>query len=465
MATDDAARYDALVIGTGQGGPPLAASLAGAGYRTAIVERDQVGGSCVNTGCTPTKTLIASGRVAYQARRAPLYGIGTEPVRVHMHQVRQRKRDMVEQFRSGARHGLERAEGLDLIMGEARFSAPDTVDVDLHAGGRRTLRAPLIVVDTGTRPAVPGVPGLDAVPFLDSTSIQELEAVPEHLLVLGGGYVGLEFAQLFRRLGSAVTIIQRDEQLAPRESPDVAGELTRLLREDGIEVLLHTDATGVEPTAPGVALGVDGPGGARRLTGSHLLVAVGRSPNTEALDLPAAGVETDARGFIRVNDQLVTSVPGIRALGDVTGAPQFTHVAYDHFRILRTNLLEDGAASTRHRPVPYTIFTDPQLGRVGLTEQQARGEGRRIRVARLPMSAVARALETGHTRGFMKAVVDADSDRILGCAILGEQGGEVMSMIQIAMMGDLPYTALRDGVFAHPTLAEALNNLFTSFQD
>ncbi|HEV3122601.1 MAG TPA: mercuric reductase [Isosphaeraceae bacterium] len=454
--------YDAIVIGSGQGGNPLARALAGAGRSTALVEREHVGGTCVNVGCTPTKTMVASARVAYLARRAADYGVHTGSVSVHMDEVRARKRAIVASFRSGSERRIEGTKGLDLIRGAARFASPLAIDVQ-RGDETHSISASAIFINTGARPAKPQLPGLDEVRTLDSTSIMELDAVPEHLLILGGGYIGLEFGQMFRRFGSRVTIVQRSRQLLPREDPDVAEAIAAILREDGIEVLLNAVATQVEQTAPGgkdPRLVVKTPEGERTVQGSHLLVATGRTPNTEDLNLPAAGVQTDERGYVRVNERLETNVPGIYALGDVKAGPAFTHISYDDYRILKANLLEGKAATTTGRMVPYTVFMDPQLGRVGLTEQEARALGRPIRVAKMPMSHVARALELDEARGFMKVVIDAESAQILGCAILGIEGGEIMSALQIAMMGRVPYTALRDATFAHPTLAESLNNLF-----
>jgi pyruvate/2-oxoglutarate dehydrogenase complex dihydrolipoamide dehydrogenase (E3) component len=456
-----ATSYDALVIGAGQAGGPLAGALAKAGRRTALVERAHVGGTCVNEGCTPTKTMVASARVAYLARRAADYGVRTGPVSVDLARVRQRKRAIVEMFRKGSEGGLARA-GVDLIMGEAHFTGPHTVEVQRNDGGAVTLSAPWVFVNTGARPSRPPLPGLDGVPALDSTSIMELGDVPEHLLVLGGGYVGLEFAQMFRRFGSRVTVVQRAKQLLGREDEDVAAALTALLREDGLEVLLDSEAVRVAQAGGGVELVVRTPQGERTLAGSHLLLAAGRTPNTDRLNLAAAGVATDKHGFIVVNERLETNMPGVWAVGDVKGGPAFTHISYDDFRILRTNLLQGGSATTAGRLVPYTVFTDPQLGRVGLSEAEAREQGRKVRVARMPMSYVARALEVDESRGLMKAVVDADGGQILGFAVLGIEGGELMAVVETAMMGRLPYTVLRDAVFAHPTLAESLNNLFTS---
>ena len=461
-----AQHYDAVVIGSGQGGKPLSTTLAEAGYKTALVEREHVGGTCVNVGCTPTKTMVASAKVAYFDRRSADYGVHNGPVSVDMVEVRQRKQDIVESFRNGVRRTIENTEGLDLWLGEARFVGEKELEIQLNDGEAVLLTADNVFINVGARPMDPSIEGLDNVPTLNSTSIMELDEVPEHLLVLGGGYVGLEFAQMFRRFGSEVTIVQRGEQLLAREDVDVAEAVAEVLREDGIEVLLETETLRAEPSGDGrVGLTVRTPDEERTLSGSHMLVAIGRPPNTDLLNLEAAGVETDKRGFVEVNEQLETNVPGIYALGDAKGGPAFTHISYDDFRIISANLLEDSNASTADRLVPYTVFIDPQLGRVGLSEREAREGDHDVRVARMPMSHVARALEVDEPRGFMKAVVDAETGRILGCAILGIEGGEIMSMIQIAMMGGVPYTALRDGVFAHPTLAESLNKLFATVDE
>lgn len=453
-----AEKYDAIIIGSGQGGGPLANAFARAGRRTALVERVHVGGTCVNEGCSPTKTMVASARVAYLARRGADYGVEVGPVSQNMKTVRARKQGIVDSFRSAGERGLA-ASGVDLIRGQARFVGPRRVAV---ADAKRELEAPLVFINTGLRAAMPPIAGLDSVAALDSTSIMELDQVPEHLVVLGGGYVGLEFAQMFRRFGSDVTVVQRDARLLPFEDADVAEAVAGIMREDGLEVHLSAETTRVARAGTGVAVTMRPKGGGAEstVTGSHLLVAIGRRPNTDDLGLDAAGVETDARGYVRVDASLATSAPGVYALGDVKGGPAFTHISYDDFRILRTNHLEGGKATTAERVLPYTVFIDPQLGRIGMTEKQARDAGKKVRVARMPMTWVARALEMDESRGFMKAIVDAESDQILGASILGIEGGEIAAMIQIAMMGKLPYTALRDGVFSHPTLSESLNNLF-----
>lgn len=462
-------RFELIVIGAGQSGPPLAGAFAKAGKRAAVIERDQVGGTCVNRGCTPTKTMIASGRVAYLTRRASDFGVEVNEPHIDMPRIRERKREIVDMFRGGSEQGLEQQDNVELIRGEASFIGPRQVRVQDGNGNARELTADHVLIDTGMRPRVPDVPGLDATPYLTSTTIMELSEVPEHLVVLGGGYIGLEFGQLFRRLGSRVTILQRREQLLPREDADIAEAVADILSEDGIDVKLGADATDVdtrEDQSVVVTFEQDGSEGGSHHTveGSHLLVATGRVPNTDALNLHAAGVETDAKGFVRVNEHLETSADHVLASGDVTGGPPFTHTSYDDFRVIKSRLLGDHPRRRSDRTLAYTVFIDPQLGRVGLSESQARERGHDIDVATLPMTRVARALEIDEARGMMKAVVDRSTQRILGAAVLGPEGGEVVAAIQTAMMGDLPFTTLRDAPFAHPTLCESLNNLFSSLE-
>ena len=455
--------YDAIVIGTSQGGRFLPLELAKAGQRVALVERGPLGGVCVNTGCTPTKTMVASARLAYQARRGAEYGVHVGPVSVDLAAVRERKRAMVAGARQNYASRLTQ-DGLDLIEGEAHFTGPKAVEIALTGGGTRQISAPVIVIDTGTRPKPPAIAGAGDVRVLDSTSIMELDELPEHLIILGGGYIGLEFGQMFRRFGSEVTIVQRGARLLKIEDEDVSDEVAAILRDEGITVLTSSTPVGVE-SADGarLRLTIRTADGEREVEGSHLLSATGRIPNTEALAPEAAGIGINDRGFIEVDEYLQTSVPGVYAMGDVTGGPAFTHSSYDDYRILRANLIRHEKASTRGRIVPYTVFIDPQLGRAGLTEREARAQGIAVRAAKLPMSAVIRALETGETRGFMKVIVDADSGQILGCAVLGTEGGEIMTMIQVAMLGKLTYRAMGDAIFAHPLLAEGLNTLFAMF--
>jgi pyruvate/2-oxoglutarate dehydrogenase complex dihydrolipoamide dehydrogenase (E3) component len=460
----NAQHYDALIIGAGQAGVPLARTLAAAGRRTGLIEREHVGGTCINEGCTPTKTMVASARVAYLAARGADYGVRTGPITVDLPRVRERKRAVVDSFRNGSQQRLEATPNLDLIFGGARFTGAKELELrrTRNGGGTSRLTADLVFVNTGGRPARPKLEGIERVPTLDSTSIMELSDLPDHLLVMGGGYIGLEFAQMFRRFGSRVTLVQRNAQLLPNEDADVVAEVNRILEQDGVEVLLQAESRCVAPQGTGVRLGLHTPSGDRTLEGSHLLLAAGRVPNTEDLDCAAAGIALDDKGFIKANARLETTAPGVYALGDVKGGPQFTHISYDDFRIIRTNLLEGGSASTDHRLLPYTVFIDPQLGRVGLSEKDARKQGRNIRVAKMPMSYVARALEMDESRGFMKAVVDADTGKILGAAVLGVEGGELMSVVQLAIMGGVTASTLRDAIFAHPLLAESLNNLFAT---
>jgi len=441
----------------------LSQALASAGMRTALVERVHVGGTCINEGCTPTKTMVASGRVAYLARRGADYGVQVGSLHVDMLRVRKRKRDIVDLFRNGSQKRIEQARNLDLIFGAAEFTTPNSILVRDKKRQERVLTADRFFINAGCRPSVPQIVGLKDVPFLDSTSIMELNAVPEHLLVLGGGYIGLEFGQLFRRFGSRVTIIQSGSSLLSGEDADIASAVAQILKEDGIQILVSSRAEKVARHGSHIHLKIRSGGKMHSLEGSHLLVAAGRIPNIDTLKVSAAGIDTDARGFIQVNEKLETSAKNIYALGDINGGPAFTHISYDDFRIIRKNLLEKGNVSTAGRLVPYTLFIDPQLGRVGLSETEARLQNRAIRVAKMPMNYVARALEVDESRGFMKAVVDAKSGQILGAAVLGIEGGEIISQIQIAIMGKLPYTSLQNAVFAHPTLSESLNNLFNHF--
>jgi len=455
--------FDAIVMGSGKAGKTLAVAFAQAGKKTAMIERQHIAGSCINVACIPTKTMVASARVAQVCRDAARFGVDTGPVRVDMARVRQRKRDVVTFMRGANLKRFESTPGLDFMMGQARFRDAHTVDVDLNDGGSRTLTAPLIFINTGCRPGAPRIPGLADVPTLDSTAIQELDVTPEHLLILGGGYVGLEFGQMFRRFGSKVSVVELSPRLFPREDEDISAEILKVMREEGVDILLGAKVLGVAKAAEGkIRLQVSGADGERELIGSHLLVAIGRIPNTETLNLAGAGVTTDARGFIPVNERLETNVKGIYALGDVNGGYQFTHIALDDFRVIRSNLLQNDGRTTAHRLLPYAVFIDPELGRVGITEQEARERKLVIKVFKVPMAAIARARTKGELHGFMKAIVDANTDQILGAAILGSEGGEVMAALQMAMIGKVPYTVVRDSILAHPTLVEGLNDLFQS---
>lgn len=458
-------------------------AFAQAKKKTALIESTHVGGCCVNEGCTPTKTMIASGRVAYLARRGPDYGVhmgsngATNDIHVAMEKVRQRKRDIVDSFRSGSERRV-RESGVELIRGSASFKDDRTIQVRGHDGVERELTADRIFICTGERPAPPQINGFNAASFpkhtiLDSTSIQELGVIPPHLLVVGGGYIGLEFGQLFRRLGAAVTIVQRGAQLLPREDADVAEAMLNILQQDGVKVLLNTTPTSVQnsdnddpATAIKVSISTSKDNSQSELLVSHVLLAAGRLPNTDTLNLDAAGVETTSRGHIVADPQLQTTNSRVWALGDVKGGPAFTHVSYDDFRLLRGNLIDQHKTATPlttvDRVLPYVVYTDPQLGHVGLHEHEARAKfpSGKIQVATMPMSYVARALEMDETRGLMKAVVDTESQKILGFTCLGLEGGEIMSVVQMAMIGGQKWTALRDAVWAHPSLAESLNNIW-----
>ncbi len=456
-------KYDAIIIGSGQGGNPLAVAFANAGRRTAVIEKQYVGGTCINYGCTPTKTLVASARIAYEANRAQEFGINVSNVSVDFRKVIQRKNQIVESFREGSRKRLDEAENLDLIFGTARFINAHQLEVTERNGNVKQLIADEIIINTGAKPYIPDIPGLTNISYLDSTSIMELEQFPDHLIILGGGYIGLEFGQMFRRFGSRVTIIHRGRQLLNREDADIAEEVLKIIEQDGIEVLLNSSIEKVlSVSGDKIEVVCRSTEGESKIKGDRLLLATGRSPNTGDLNLNAAGIEVDDRGYIKVDDQLKTTASQVYAIGDVKGGPAFTHISYDDYRVLRTNLLDGGNATISGRQVPYTVFIDPQLGRVGLSEKQAKEKGIRYRVAKMPMSYVARAIEMNETRGVMKVLVEQNSDKILGCAILGIDGGEIMAILQVAMMGDIPYTKLRDGIFAHPTLAESMNNLFMS---
>jgi pyruvate/2-oxoglutarate dehydrogenase complex dihydrolipoamide dehydrogenase (E3) component len=443
--------FDAIVIGSGQAGNPLSQKLADLGWAVALVERENLGGTCVNTGCTPTKTMIASAQVAFYARNAARWGVHTGPVSVDLPRVVARKDQVVDQSRSGQHRKVQERKTLHLYRGHARFIGPHVIRV-----GAAVLEGERIFIDTGTRPDVPQLEGLGDIDFLDNAGIMRLTEVPEHLLVLGGGYIGMEFGQMFRRFGSRVTVVQRPGQILPHEDADVVEALQQSLEGEGVRFLLGATTNRVEKTQGGVALSVEVKGSTETVRGSHLLVATGRRPNTDDLGLPEAGVQTDQRGFIRVNNRLETSVPGVWALGDVKGGPAFTHISFNDYQIVYANLIDGKALTTDNRSVPYAVFTDPQLGRVGLTEREARAQGRRILVGKIPMTWVARAIERDETAGLMKLVVDAQTEQILGAAILASEGGEVVQILQAVMLAGAPYTLLKGAVYIHPTLAEGL---------
>jgi pyruvate/2-oxoglutarate dehydrogenase complex dihydrolipoamide dehydrogenase (E3) component len=458
--------FDAIVIGSGQAGGPLAKKLALSGKKTALIERRYVGGTCINDGCTPTKTWVASAKAAYIASKSHDLGVDIKSFKVNMRQIQKRRSNVVSLFRNGSQKGIETTKGLSLIFGEATFTGPKTISVKLNNGKMEELTADLIFINTGCRPIIPEIEGLKDIDYLTSTSILELTKIPEHLLVIGGNYIGLEFGQMFGRFGSKITVLEKSSRIVPREDQDVSEELTKILEEEKISILANSETVKFKKTAKGtIAATIKTDGSERNIKCSHVLIAIGRRPNTEVLQLDKTGVETDEHGFIKVNDKLETNIEGIYALGDVKGGPAFTHISYNDFTVIYRNLVKGENLSIKDRLVPYCMFTDPQLGRVGLDETEAKKRGLNVKVAKLPMEHVARAIETADTRGFMKAVVDSKTKKILGATVLGQDGGEIMTMLQLAMEGAITYDRIRYFVFAHPLYAESLNNLFITIEE
>ena len=445
-------RYDAIVIGTGQAGPSLAARLAGAGMKVAVAERKRFGGTCVNNGCIPTKALVASAYAAFMARRAADYGVALEgSVSVDMKRVKARKDEIVRRSNQGVEKWMRGLSGATVYQGQARFEGPQAVRVD-----GELLEAERIFINVGGRATVLEMPGLDAVPFLNNSSIMEVDFLPRHLLVVGGSYIGLEFAQMYRRFGSEVSVVEMAERLIHREDEDVSRVIQEILEGEGVRVRLGARCLAVERRGDSVAIRVECGSGAPELQGSHLLLAVGRRPNTDDLGLEAAGVATDERGFIRVDDQLRASVPGIWALGDCNGRGAFTHTSYNDYEIVAANMLDGESRSVKDRIPIYGLFVDPPLGRVGMTVAEVRATGRPALVGMRPMTKVGRAVEKGETRGFMKIVVDAETRRILGAAILGVGGDEAIHCIADVMYAGAQASVLQRAVHIHPTVAELI---------
>ncbi len=452
-------QYDVIVFGSGTGGKLTAWASAGEGLRTAVVERGLVGGSCPNIACLPTKNVIHSAKVADFVRHDRDFGSGTAPASVDVAEVRARKRRMVDGLVS-MHLDKYKESGAELVFGEGSFVGPSTIEVRLKNGGVRTLHGDRVFLNLGTHAAIPDIPGLRAAKPLTHVEALELDRLPSHLLILGGGYVGLEFAQAFVRFGSRVTVLERGPQLLPREDKDVAAALLEFLRLDGVDVRLNVEVEQVEGSSgDSVRMSLATSTGTSLLEGSDILVSIGRIPNTQNIGLDKTGVALDPRGYIQVNERLETTAPGIWALGECAGSPQFTHISEDDFRIVQTNL-HGGSRNTRDRLTPFCLFTDPEIARVGLNEREAAAAGCPYRVAKLPMQAVLRARTLSETRGFMKALISYDNDEILGFTAIGPQAGEILAVVQTAMMGKLPYTVLRDAVFTHPTMAEGLGPLF-----
>jgi pyruvate/2-oxoglutarate dehydrogenase complex dihydrolipoamide dehydrogenase (E3) component len=447
-------KYDAIIIGSGQAGNPLSFRLADLGWSVALVEEKHLGGTCINVGCTPTKTMVHRAQVAHYARNAARWGVNVSGVAVDLAKIVAQKDEVVLSFRGGQQRRVEERKNLRLYRSRARFVGPHQVQV-----GEEIIESEKIFINTGGRPGIPAIPGLREVPFLTNESIMQLATIPEHLLILGAGYIGLEFGQMFRRYGSRVTIIHRGLQIVPREDPEIAAELQKALEGEGLEFVLNAHTEAVRGKNGRITLSSRVAASALEFSGSHLLVATGRVPNTDDLGLEKAGVAVNKDGSVKVNARLETNVPGVWALGDCNGGPAFTHVSYSDFQIAFGNVVEGKSLSTENRLVPYCVFTDPQLGGVGMTEKEARDRGYPLKIGRCPMSYVARAIERGETAGLMKIVVNASNDRILGASILASEGGELVQILGAVMLANEPYTLLKGAIYIHPTLAEGFFTL------
>ncbi|HKW33141.1 MAG TPA: mercuric reductase [Candidatus Acidoferrum sp.] len=447
-------KYDAIVVGSGQAGNPLAFRLADLGWSVALVEEKNLGGTCINVGCTPTKTMVHRAQVAHYARNAARWGVNTSGVKVDLAKIVAQKDEVVLSFRGGQQRRVDERKNIRLYRNRARFVAPHQLQV-----GEEIIESEKIFINTGGRASIPAITGLRDVPFLTNESIMLLTTIPEHLLILGGGYIGLEFGQMFRRYGSRVTIVHQGPQIVPREDPEIAAELEKALKAEGVEIVLNTRTEAARQKNSAITLSCKSSERKREVAGSHLLVATGRVPNTNDMGLDKAGIATNNDGAIKVNARLETSVPGIWALGDCKGGPAFTHISYNDFQIVYANVVEGKSLSTENRLVPYCVFTDPQLGGVGVTEKEARVKGHKLKIGRCPMTSVARAIERGETAGLMKIVVDAANDQILGASILASEGGELVQILGTMMLAKQPYTLLKGAVYIHPTLAEGFFSL------
>jgi pyruvate/2-oxoglutarate dehydrogenase complex dihydrolipoamide dehydrogenase (E3) component len=451
-------KYDAIVIGAGQAGPPLAARLDEEGQKTALIERKLLGGTCVNTGCIPTKALVASAQVAHLARRAGDFGVSVKgDVGVDMAKVKARKDAIVQRSRDGLEKWMGGTDKVTLIRGQARFTGPKEIAV-----GNDHLSADRIFINVGARANVPDMPGLEETPYLTNSSMMEVDFLPRHLAIVGGSYIGLEFAQIYRRFGSEVTVVEMKDRLIPREDPEVSDCIREILEAEGVALRLNATCLGFKTRGKDILVSVDCSDGAPEVAASHLLLAVGRTPNTADLGLDAAGVEVDKRGFVRVDEELRTSVPGIWALGECNGRGAFTHTSYNDYEIVAANLFDKAGATRRRvsdRITAYGLFTDPPLGHVGMSEAEARSSGRKVLVGRLPMKSVSRARLRGETAGFMKILVDGQNERILGAAMIGIEADELVQLLLPIMQADLPYTILQRTMFVHPTVSEYLPTL------
>lgn len=453
-------QFDDVVLGGGKGGKSLAMALAKAGHSVALIERGQIGGTCINVACIPTKTMVASATLVELARRAGDFGVILDPPPAVLAPVIERKRRVVSGMVDAHRTLFTTTPNMTFLLGAGVFVGDRTISVTMADGSTREVRGERVYINTGSHTTIPPIPGLDTVDYLTSTSVMELEELPARLAIIGAGYIALEFAQVFRRLGSDVVVIQRGDRFLPNEDRDIAAAIRKLLEEDGIEFLDNADTESVRAGGRGVEVLYSRDGIRDIVDCSHLMVAIGRTPTTAGLGLETAGVEVSPKGAITVNDRLQTTADNVYALGDCNGGPLFTHASWDDYRILLANVLHGAGRSTAGRLVPYTLFIDPELGRVGLTEDQAAAQGFDIAVATLPAAKVPRANTAGETKGVLKAVVDRRTDQILGCSLFCHSAGEVMSVVQMAMIGKVPYQQVRDTIFTHPTMAESLNLLF-----
>lgn len=456
--------YDAIVIGAGQAGTPLCRKLAESGLKTALIEKRWVGGTCVNDGCSPTKAMIASAKAAWSARHNETLGVSVGGITIDFSEIIERKNNIVHTMRANSEKRISETKNLDLIYGTATFTGHKELTV-LFDGGKEVLTADRFFINTGLRPAIPDIEGIRDIPYLTSTTIMNISEIPEHLLILGSGYIALEFGQMFARFGSKVTLIEPSRRILKREDEDIAEEVSQIFAAENIEILTDTEAIAFQKSEKGIETTLETNGRKSKLTCTHVLVAAGRIPNTEELAPGLTGVALDEDGFVKVNNQLETSVEGIYALGDVKGGAAFTHVSYDDYRLIVQHVVENKAVSIADRLIPSCIFTDPQLGRIGLTEHEAKEKGFDIKVAVLKNDSVARSIETGDERGMMKAIVDAKTEKILGAAVLAEQGGEIVTVLQMAMLGGITWRQLMNGMFAHPTYSESLNNLFMTLEE
>lgn len=453
-------KFDAIIIGSGQGGTPLAKALAKEGWKIAMIEKAYAGGTCINYGCTPTKTMISCAKTAYNIKHAKQWGIDVNDYSVDINAIVDFKERIVTESRNGLHDGLTTTDNFEYIEGEAKFTGLKQLMIELNDGAKQQLTADKIFIDAGTSALIPKIEGLNDVDYHTSQTLLELRAIPESLIIVGASYIALEFGQMYNRFGSKVTILEKGKDFLPKEDRDIAACMQQILAEENIKIYTGVEVASVKTSTKNLEVNISANEKQLKLSGTHLLIATGRTANTKALNLSATNVDVNERGFIKVNGKLETSAAGIYALGDINGGPQFTHISYNDFIIIKNNLLKNKNLTTAQRPVPYCVFTDPQLARIGLSETEARKQKLNIEVATLSMQHVARARETNHTKGMMKAIVDADTKLILGVAVIGEEGGETMATLQMAMQAQIPYPQLAEMIIAHPTYAESINNLF-----